>query len=172
MPNFRKMPFDHSFLSEGVNFSVFFNSFFYHPSLIYKSMLCEGVAVALKLFFYYLVLLCHSVLLGKTILPLFTSLGGLILYLCIHFFQESLLSSFMFLSCQTLENAIRPFIPYWRAWFLCILILPFSSLFYWNLLFWPLSYWNLYFLYFSIEISTFSLLFYWNLLFLYFLNTF
>ena len=113
-----------------------------------------------------------------------------ILYLCIHFFQESLLSSFMFPSCQTLEHVIRPFIPFWGPWFLCILTIPFPSLFYWNLLFWPLSYWNLYFSLlfyclsdpFPIEISTFWTLFigissfstfwipfYWNL---YFLNTF
>ena len=35
IPNFRKMPFDHSFLSGGIDFSAFFNSFFYYPSLLY-----------------------------------------------------------------------------------------------------------------------------------------
>ena len=50
IPNFRKMSFDHSFLSEGIDFFAFFNSFFCHPSLIYKSMLCEGVAVACQAF--------------------------------------------------------------------------------------------------------------------------
>ena len=55
IPNLRKMPFDHSFLSEGIDFSTFFNQsflhrFFYHPSLLYQSMLWEGVAVACQAF--------------------------------------------------------------------------------------------------------------------------
>ena len=47
---FRKMPFDHSFLSKGVGFSVFFNSFFYHPLLLYQSMLLGGGEVACQSF--------------------------------------------------------------------------------------------------------------------------
>ena len=39
---FGKMPFDHSFLSKGTDFSVFFKSFFFHSSLLYQSMLLGG----------------------------------------------------------------------------------------------------------------------------------
>ena len=39
---FRKMSFDHSFLSKGVEFSAFFKSFFFHSSLLYQSMLLGG----------------------------------------------------------------------------------------------------------------------------------
>ena len=41
IPNFRRMPFDHSFLSQRLDFSVFFTNFFY-PSLLYQSMLLGG----------------------------------------------------------------------------------------------------------------------------------
>ena len=56
-----------------------------------------------KLFFYHPALLCHSILLGKTTLPLFTPWGGDWFYIYIYiytyfFFQESLLSSFIALS--------------------------------------------------------------------------
>ena len=71
-----KMPFDHSFLSGGSDFSVFFKSFFYHFSSSYQSILLGGVDVACQFFFFHAALLCYSMLLGKTILPLFTPLGG------------------------------------------------------------------------------------------------
>ena len=60
IPNLRKRSFDHSFLSQGIDFFALFNSFFYHPSLIYKSMLCDGVAVALMSSFLLLSCLAPS----------------------------------------------------------------------------------------------------------------
>ena len=39
IPNLRKMSFDHSFLSEGIDFFAFLNKFFYHCSLLCESML-------------------------------------------------------------------------------------------------------------------------------------
>ena len=39
IPNLRKMSFDHSFLSEGIDFFAFLNKFFYHCSLLCQSML-------------------------------------------------------------------------------------------------------------------------------------
>ena len=47
---FRKMPFNHSFLSKGIEFSAFFKNLFYHPSLLSQSMLSEGVDVACQSF--------------------------------------------------------------------------------------------------------------------------
>ena len=119
------MPFDHSFLSGGIDFCAFLNKSFYQHSLLYQSMLLGGVGCCMSnLFFYHPALLCHSIRLEKSTLPLFTPLGGdwfyISIYIHIHFFQESLLSSFMPLSFQTLENAIRPFISFCREWFLCI----------------------------------------------------
>ena len=62
----------------------------------------RGWMLYAKLFFYHPALLCHSILLGKTTLPLFTPLGGdwfyIYIYIHIFFFQESLLSSFIALS--------------------------------------------------------------------------
>ena len=100
------MPFDHSFLSGGSDFSVFFKSFFYHFASSYQSILLGGVDVACQFFFFHAALLCYSMLLGKTTLPLFTPLGGawFYLFIYIYFFQESLLSSLMFLPFQTSEK--------------------------------------------------------------------
>ena len=39
---FRKTPFNHSFLSKGIEFSAFFKNLFYHPSLLSQSMLFGG----------------------------------------------------------------------------------------------------------------------------------
>ena len=47
---FRKTPFNHSFLSKGIEFSAFFKNLFYHPSLLSQSMLSEGVDVACQSF--------------------------------------------------------------------------------------------------------------------------
>ena len=58
---FRKKPFDHSFLSKGIEFSVFFTSFIYHSSLLYQSMLCGGGGFCTSIFFHP-ALLCHSIL--------------------------------------------------------------------------------------------------------------
>ena len=119
IPNLRKLSFDHSFLSEGIDFFPLFNSFFYHPSLIYKSILCEGVAVALKLFFYYLVLLCHSMLLGTCYSTLIHSFGRDWFSHIFQIFPKSPLDS-MILHTSPIPNAIRPFIPFWGDWFLCM----------------------------------------------------
>ena len=64
---FRKKPFDHPFLSKGIEFSVFFNSFIYHSSLLYQSMLCGGGGFCMSNFsiFFHPALLCHSILLGN-----------------------------------------------------------------------------------------------------------
>ena len=50
IPNFRRMPLDHSFLSGGIDFCVFLYIYFYQPSLFYQSMLLEGVDVACQTF--------------------------------------------------------------------------------------------------------------------------
>ena len=42
IPNFRRMPFDHSFLTKGLEFSVFLNTFFCYPSLLYHMLLGGG----------------------------------------------------------------------------------------------------------------------------------
>ena len=75
-----------------------------------------------KLFFFSSCIALSFHTTRKNSLPLFTPLGGdwFYIYIYIFFFQESLLSSFMPLSFQTLENSIRPFIPFWRGWFLGI----------------------------------------------------
>ena len=84
---FRKMPFDHSFLSKGVGFSVFF----IHCSI--TPCFWEGVDVGCQ---SVLLSSCIALLPGKTILPLFTltPLGGD----CFFLFQETLRSSFIALS--------------------------------------------------------------------------
>ena len=83
-----------------------------------------------NIFFYYPALLCHSIRIEKTPLPLFTPLEGdwFYIYIYIYFFQESLLSSFMPLSFQSLENSIRPHISpcFWEGWMLPSILL-FSS---------------------------------------------
>ena len=42
IPHFRNLLFDHSFLTEGIDLSVFYKTFFYHFSLPYQSMLLGG----------------------------------------------------------------------------------------------------------------------------------
>ena len=55
---FRKIPFDHSFLSEGIGFSVFLNSFFYHPSLLSHSMLLGGGGCCVSNYLCFIFLYC------------------------------------------------------------------------------------------------------------------
>ena len=57
---FGKMPFYFSFLSKGTEFSVFFNSFFYHPSLPYQSMLLGGGACCIPSF-SFIILHCSVI---------------------------------------------------------------------------------------------------------------
>ena len=79
------MPFDHSFLSGGIDFCAFLNKSFYQHSLLYQSMLLGGVGCCMSnLFFYHPALLCHSIRLEKTTLPLFTPLGGDWFYISIY----------------------------------------------------------------------------------------
>ena len=47
---FRKMPFNHSFLSKGIEFSAFFKNLFYHPSLLSQSMLFGGGGCCMPIF--------------------------------------------------------------------------------------------------------------------------
>ena len=73
------------FLSEGIDFSVFFNSFFYHFHCSINPCFWEGVDVACKLFFYHPTLLCYSMLLGKNYSTLIHSFDrGLIIYILSH----------------------------------------------------------------------------------------
>ena len=62
IPNFKKIPFDHSFLSGGSDFSVFFNSFVCHCSLLYQSMLMgeSGCCMSILLFSSCIALLFHA----------------------------------------------------------------------------------------------------------------
>ena len=78
LPNFRTMPFDHSFLSVGMDFPKVFNSFFNHFSLLYEFMLLgEGGCCMSN--FYFVILHCSVIPYHweKTTLPLFTPLGGI-----------------------------------------------------------------------------------------------
>ena len=192
------MPFEHSFLSGGNDFSVFLNKSFYQHSLLYQSMLLEGVDVVCQTFllsscialsfhttrknystlihpfgrglilyfythiyihtfisrilsiilhaslipnfrkchstihsflkrtdfsacfnsFFYPVLLCHFTLLGTCYSTLIHSFRrDSFSYIFSKIFSSILHVSLPF---QTLENAIRTFIPFWREWFLCI----------------------------------------------------
>ena len=64
------MPFNHSFLSGGIDFCVFLNKFSYQPSLLYQSMLLGGGRCCMSnIFFYYPALLCHSIRLEKLLYP-------------------------------------------------------------------------------------------------------
>ena len=47
---FRKTPFNHSFLSKGIEFSAFFKNLFYHPSLLSQSMLFGGGGCCMPIF--------------------------------------------------------------------------------------------------------------------------
>ena len=79
------MPFDHSFLSGGHDFSVFFNSFFYYFSSSYQS--------SMSVLFFHAALLCYSMLLGKNYSTLIHSFGRrLILYLYIDLFLSRISS--------------------------------------------------------------------------------
>ena len=82
-----------------------------------------GCMLHAKLFFYRPALLCHSILLGKTTLPLFTPLGGDWFY--IYIFQESLLSSFIALSIHTFGRGcmLHPKLFFYHPALLCHSIL-------------------------------------------------
>ena len=74
-------------LSEGIDFSVFFNSFFCHCSLLYQPMLLGGggCCMSILLFSSCIALLFHAT--RKNYPTLIHSFGrGLILYLYIHTF--------------------------------------------------------------------------------------
>ena len=68
------------FLSEGVDFSVFFNGFPYHFSLLYQPMLLGGGGCCVSNFSFIATLLCHSIRLEKNYSTLMLSFDrGLIL---------------------------------------------------------------------------------------------
>ena len=73
---FGKMPLDHSFLSKGIEFSVFFKSFFFHSSLLYQSMLLGGGGCWMSKC-SFIILHCSVSHTDRTnTLPLLTPLGG------------------------------------------------------------------------------------------------
>ena len=68
------------FLTEGVDFSVFFNGFPYHFSLLYQPMLLGEGGCCVSNFSFIATLLCHSILLEKNYSTLMLSFDrGLIL---------------------------------------------------------------------------------------------
>ena len=99
------MPFDHWFLSKGIEFSVYFNSFFHHPSLLYQSMLLGGGGCWMSKC-SFIILHCSVSHTDRTnTLPLLTPLGEDWFYTYIvFFFQEPRLSSFMSLPFHTFRK--------------------------------------------------------------------
>ena len=72
------MPFDHSFLSGGSDFSVFFNTFFFHFSSSYQSMLLgNGFCMSILLFFILIALSFHAAR-KNVIRPFISFLKGLV----------------------------------------------------------------------------------------------
>ena len=124
-----KISFDHLFLSwlKGLNSPCFW---LVSSIILVLSIHAFGKRwmLHITLFFYRPALLYHSILLGKTTLPLFTPLGGDSLYIFLYkqisfnnlFYHPSCLSHSKFL-----KNAIRPLIPFWRDW----LLIYFTSFF-------------------------------------------
>ena len=98
---FRKTPFNHSFLSKGIEFSAFFKNLFYHPSLLSQSMLSEGVDVACQSFLLSscIALSFHTTRKNySTLIHPFGRGWVLYIYISLSLFQEFLLSSFIALS--------------------------------------------------------------------------
>ena len=90
---FRTVPFDHTFLSEGIEFSVVFKSFFYHSSLLYPPCFWEWVDVACQtcLLSSCIALSFHTTR-KKQLYP-YSLLGrGLILYIYIPIFFSTVSS--------------------------------------------------------------------------------
>ena len=108
---FRKMLFNHSFPSEGIEFSVFFHSLFRHPSLLYHSILWGGGGCCMSCFSF--IILPRSVIpyhWAKSYSTLIHSFGrGLLLYMS---FLKNLSScmSLPFHSFTTCYSTIRSFL--------------------------------------------------------------
>ena len=72
IPHFRNLLFDHSFLTEGIDLSVFYKTFFYHFSLPYQSMLLGGDGCCMSNFSFVIL---HCSVPRKNAIPSFTLLG-------------------------------------------------------------------------------------------------
>ena len=78
-----------------------FKNIFYHPSLLYQPMLLGGGGCCMPNFSFIILHCSVSHPTRTNTLPLLTPLGGIDfmdIYIYLHFFQESLLSSFIALS--------------------------------------------------------------------------
>ena len=87
------MPFHHSFLSGGIDFSVFLNKFSYQPSLLYQSMLLGGGRCCMSNFSLSSCIALSFHTTRKNYSTLIHPFGrGLILYLYIHTFLSRISS--------------------------------------------------------------------------------
>ena len=101
-----KTPFNHSFLSKGIEFSVFCSSFFYHPSLPYQSMLLGGGACCIPSF-SFIILHCSVIPYNQEKYTTHSfDRGPNFIDICIYIyiFQEPRLSSFMSLPFHTFRK--------------------------------------------------------------------